>query len=65
MMVDADIPQRVLLLVDHIHRRRGFAMAVAALGVASRQRGHQALHQRQVDTADIGFASRLPYLPPL
>gem|GEM_PF-6235421 len=40
-------------------------MAVAALGVASRQRGHQALHQRQVDTADIGFASRLPYLPPL
>ncbi len=65
MMVDADIPQRVLLLVDHIHRRRGFAMAVATLGVASRQRGHQPLHQRQLHAADIGFASRLQYLPPL
>ena len=35
------------------------------LGVASRQRGQQALHQRQLHAADIGFASRLQYLRPL
>jgi uncharacterized protein YecT (DUF1311 family) len=48
MVIDPDVPQRVFLGVDHIDRRRGFAVAVPTLQVAGGDGGQQPLHQRPI-----------------
>ena len=38
MVIDADIPQRILLLIDHVDHGGRLAMAVAAASIAGGQR---------------------------
>src|SRR5690625_3728953 len=62
VLVDPNVPERVLLAIDDVDGGRVFALAVAPLGVAGLQGVHQPPRQGQLEIAQQGFSRTLQYL---